>query len=136
MWAGIHDVYHRYSSQFWRNIHACAAEQCVISTHTGPLCQFAAGMSTNLSLAADLVAAGFKKPLVGKVAISSFMGEWGFLLCTKDTLLVAPEQEGGAGAVQISAAVLASHLPEGVCVLDKQALQSFFLIPKYYYKGC
>lgn len=136
----------RYSSQFWQNVYACAAEKCVVSTHTGPLCQFAAGMATSLALAADLMAAGFKRPLAGKVAISSFMGEWGYLLCTKEAVIVSSEggqQDGGgegggggAGVVKMCPEVWASHLPEGVCVLDKQALQSFFLIPKYYYKGC
>ena len=133
---------HRYSSKFWQNIYANAAEQCVISTHTGPLCQFAAGMATSLALADDLMAAGFKKPLGGKVAISSFMGEWGYLLCTKQSVLVASDCseeekiEGAGDVVKMCPEVWASHLPEDVHVLDKQALQAFFLIPKYYYKGC
>lgn len=133
----------RYSSKFWRDIYANAAEKCVISTHTGPLCQFSAGMSTNLALVKDLMAAGFKQPLVGKVAISSFMGEWGYLLCTKETAMLPPavgrraEEEGACEeGVRVCPAEWASHLPDGLQVLDEKALQSFLLIPKYYYRGC
>jgi predicted membrane-bound spermidine synthase len=136
---------YRYSSKFWKNIYSCAAEKCVVSTHTGPMCQFSVGMATSIGLAGDLVAAGFMKPLVGKVAISSFMGEWGYLICTKDTEIVSsvPRVKNSDGdrvssssthSVQMSPQVWASHLPEGVVVLDEFALQSFFLIPNYYYK--
>ena len=111
-------------------------------------------MSTSLALAGDLMAAGFQRPLVGKVAISSFMSEWGYLLCTKDAVLVASEEPTGpagqqedskrsapaapaaAPVVKMCPEVWASHLPEGVTVLDTQALQAFYLIPQYYYKGC
>ena len=78
-------LFYRYSAKFWQNLYANTAEKCVISTHTGPICQFAAGMATPLALSKELVTAGFKKPLMGKVAISSFMGEWGYLLTTKKT---------------------------------------------------
>ena len=110
----------------------------MISTHTGPLCQFAAGMSTTLALSDELVAAGFKRPLIGKVAISSFMGEWGYLLTTKESELVVSElsKEGGEGTVVLRPDALATHLPADAHVLDEQAIQSFYLIPKYYFKGC
>ena len=144
----------------------------MVSTHTGPLCQSSAGMATSQALSVDLVTAGFQRPLVGKVAISSFMGEWGYLLCTKQAVLMAPdwrleeqeeqqeddeeeekevvvvagieaqaeaqvaEKEKAAEVVRVRPGVWASHLPQDVHVLDADALRSFFLIPRYYYKGC
>ena len=111
-----------------------------MSTHSGPICPYAAGMSTCRAMSNDLRAAGFKSPILGKVAISSFMGEWGYLLCTKSDVFIAPwnvndkTDSSKQNPKIIDLDKWNEMLPLGVKVLDKSALQSFYIIPKYYYR--
>jgi predicted membrane-bound spermidine synthase len=74
-------------------------------------------MALAFSVRDAMIAAGFAKPQLGKVAIPSFQSEWGFLVATK------------AEAVPDLAADL---LPQGCRILDADAAAAFFRIPAYY----
>jgi hypothetical protein len=63
--------------------------------------------------------AGFIAPKQGKVIIPSYQSEWSYALGTKDTQI---------------AYWMIKDLPlePGLKVLDRDALQSFFIVPSYY----
>jgi spermidine synthase len=115
------DIFGLYSPEFWVNMAKRTADQCVISTHTGPIGASKTDMATNLWLQGLVQQSGFSKPLAGKASIPSFLTEWGFIIFTKNTPL-----ESYPGNWD-------QYLPEGCEVLEQSALTSFFAIPKYYY---
>ena len=115
------DVFGLYSDQFWKDMHGCTAEKCVVSTHTGPIGASKIDMATTLWLQGVVQAQGFSKPLAGRASIPSFLAEWGYIVFTKNDPIT--EYPGD----------WAKHLPEGCEVLEESALQSFYNIPKYYY---
>ena len=115
------DIFGLYSTEFWRNMAAQTADNCVVSTHTGPIGASKNDMATNLWLQGLVQENGFSKPLAGKASIPSFLTEWGFIVFTKNTPLST--YPGG----------WEQHLPSGCEVLEQSALDSFFAIPNYYY---
>ena len=112
-----------YGNEFWRLIFAQTALKCVVVTHCGPVSPGAAssggGMTLHNYVTQGMMDAGFVTPVQGKVAIPSYQSEWSYALCTKDTEIGYLMLEG-------------QTFPEGLKVLDKTALQSFFLVPSYY----
>jgi len=107
-----------YSPTFWKDMYARMSPNSVVITHCGPVAPVSVdGMALAFSVRDAMIAAGFAKPRLGKVAIPSFQSEWGFLVATK------------AEAVPDLAADL---LPEGCRILDADAAAAFFRIPAYY----
>ena len=60
-----------YGTVFWKNIFEITADKCIISTRSGPIGP-SEGMATQAFLSGQMTGAGFKKPVVSKVAIPSF----------------------------------------------------------------
>lgn len=107
-----------YSPTFWKDMYARMSPNSVVITHCGPVAPVSVdGMALAFSVRDAMIAAGFAKPQLGKVAIPSFQSEWGFLVATK------------AEAVPDLAADL---LPQGCRILDADAAAAFFRIPAYY----
>jgi hypothetical protein len=93
--------------------------KCVVVTHCGPVSPGSGGMALHNYVTQGMMNAGFVTPTQGKVIIPSYQSEWSYALCTKDTQI---------------AYWMIKDLPLelGLKVLDRDALQSFFLVPSYY----
>ena len=108
-----------YGDEFWRLVFARTAAKCVVVTHCGPVSPGSGGMALHNYVTQGMMNAGFITPTQGKVVIPSYQSEWSYALCTKDT--------------QITYWMLKDlPLEPGLKVLDRDALQSFFLVPSYY----
>jgi len=108
-----------YGDEFWRLIFARTSAKCVVVTHCGPVSPGSGGMALHNYVTQGMINAGFVTPTQGKVVIPSYQSEWSYALCTKD--------------IQITYWMLKDlPLEPGLKVLDRDALQSFFLVPSYY----
>ena len=110
-----------YSDAFWAAVHGRTAANAIVGTHCGPVAPGAENLETMEFCSGGMRSAGFGRTLFGKVGVPSFQSEWGYLIAKK------------GGDIKYDGAKWGENKPTGLRILDDEALQAFFCVPRFYY---